>query len=310
MNPESPAAAPDSSSKAAIAVIIVTYGSEQVLGRCLERIGAQSRQPDLVVIVDNCSPDTSYLENIPAAPPFRLIRLPRNEGFCSGNNIGYGLARACEYALFLNPDAFLSEGFLEEALRWMEQPENRSVGCLTGTLLGFDIENARPTGLIDSTGIFQKWYGRWYDRGRGEPAASLSYATPEDIPAACGALMFCRTSALEETAVRPGEVFDSRFFMYKEDIELSLRMRANGWRVVYLPGLLCHHGRGWQARHVVSYRARYLSVRNELRVCLQNGLRGLPYSLAKFLYVAAVEPILQSLHRPVIPSPETDRGGS
>lgn len=310
MSTEVAAATTDSPSTPSVAVIIVTYASGKVLARCLEHVAAQSRRPDLVVIVDNCSPDSSYLEEVPSGPPFRVVRLQRNEGFCAGNNIGYALARACSYVLFLNPDAFLFEDFLARALEWMERPENASVGCITGTLLGFDVESSRPTGLIDSTGIFQKWYGRWYDRGQGAPAATLPPAAFEDIPAACGALMVCRTAALEQAAVAPGEVFDAGFFMYKEDIDLSLRMRARGWRVAYLSSLLCHHGRGWQGRHAVSYRARYLSIRNELRVCLRNRLRGLPYSLVKLPYVVALEPLLQSLHRRLSPPPGTDRDGS
>jgi N-acetylglucosaminyl-diphospho-decaprenol L-rhamnosyltransferase len=273
-----------------VAVVIVTYNSARVLHRCLDSLQRQTRPADLVVIVDNNSTDRTYLDDVPATPPFRLLHGSRNEGFCGGNNTGYALARSCKYVLFLNPDAFLSDRFIEEALQWMERPENARVGCLTGTLLGFDVAGGRPTGRIDSTGVFQTWYGKWFDRGQGAPwePAALGTGT-EDLTAACGALMFCSTAALEEVALRSHEIFDSRFFMYKEDIDLSLRLRARGWCIVYRPQLLCHHGRGWQGRDVMSYRTRYLSARNELRVCRRNGLKGLPYSLLKFAYVATVE---------------------
>ncbi len=274
-----------------VAVIIVTYDSGQVLQRCLDCLRAQSRRPDLVVIVDNCSREPSYLEEIPREPPFRLVRLSRNEGFCRGNNIGYSLARACNYVLFLNPDAFLSERFLEDALGWMERPDSRGVGCLGGTLLGYDVRAARPTGLVDSTGIFQTRLGRWYDRGRGEMASAALCAAGEEVPAICGALMFCRTAALAQCALRDGSVFDPGFFMYKEDIDLSLRMRAAGWKLVYLPSLTCAHGRGWQGRAEASFRARYLSARNEVRVARRYRRRTLPYSLAKLAYVLALERI-------------------
>jgi N-acetylglucosaminyl-diphospho-decaprenol L-rhamnosyltransferase len=266
-----------------------------VLGDCLEAIRAQSRQPDLVIVVDNCSPEPAYLQAVPPHPPFRLLRQQRNEGFCGGNNIGFASARVCKYVLFLNPDAFLSERFIEDALGWMERPENAAVGCLTGTLLGYDVKNRRPTGLLDSTGIFQRWYGRWYDRGRGASAAGLDPAVTEEVPAACGALMFCRTAALEQVALQPGIVFDPRYFMYKEDIELCLRLRAGGWRVIYRARLTCAHGRGWEGRQSASYRARYLSARNELRVTRRNRLKGLPYSLLKYAYVSTLEPLLQHL---------------
>jgi GT2 family glycosyltransferase len=118
----------------------------------------------------------------------------------------------------------------------------------------------------------------------------------EDLPAACGALMFCRTQALEEVALAKNQVFDQRFFMYKEDIDLSLRLRGRGWRVARRPDLLCHHGRGWQGRPKMSYRSRYLSARNELLLCWRNGLKGLPYSLLKFAYVATLERLTSRLH--------------
>lgn len=275
-------------SEHAVAIIIVTYNSAPVLGMCLDSLQRQTRAANLIVIVDNNSADTGYLDQIPAEAPFKLVRNRRNEGFCSANNTGYNLAKSCQYVLFLNPDAFVSNCFLDQALQWMERPENARVGCLTGTLLGFDVASNRPTGRIDSTGIFQKWYGKWFDRAQGAPwdtLAPLSPNRPEDVPAACGALMFCRTAALQELA----QVFEPGFFMYKEDIDLSLRLRARGWRIVYQPDLLCHHGRGWQGRTRMSYESRYRSARNELRVCWRNGLKGLPYSLLKLAYVATVE---------------------
>lgn len=275
-----------------VAVIIVVYDSGRVLRRCLDCLLRQTRPADLIVVVDNNSPDPSYLDEVPPAAAIRIIRLPRNEGFCQANNVAYTAARQCTYVLFLNPDAFLSDRFLEGALASMERPEGDSIGCLTGTLLGFDVERGRPTGLIDSMGIFQKWYGRWHDRGQGYPVGSTGENGAVELPATCGALMLCRVRALEEASLRPGVVFDPRFFMYKEDIDLSLRLRARGWRIVLAPNLLCHHGRGWQGRGAASYRARYLSVRNELRVCLRHRLRGLPYSLVKFLYVVSVEQVL------------------
>jgi GT2 family glycosyltransferase len=280
-----------------IAVIIVAYDSGRVLQRCLDCLLAQTRPADRIVVVDNNSPSSSYLDRIPASATVRIVRLPRNEGFCTANNLAYAMVRDCRHVVFLNPDAFLSARFLEEALSWMERPDNASVGCLTGTLLGFDVEHGAPTGLIDSTGIFQKWYGRWYDRGRGAPSRQLATVAAEEIPAACGALMFCKTQALEDVSLRAGEVFDPTFFMYKEDIDLSVRMRGRGWRIMYVPELLCHHVRGWQGRRFVTRQARYLSTRNELRLCVRNGGRGLPYGLAKYVYVTAIEPLLLWLQR-------------
>jgi len=101
--------------------------------------------------------------------------------------------------------------------------------------------------------------------------------------------MFCRRSALEEVTIRETEIFDSTFFMYKEDIDLSLRLRRRGWIVAYCAYLHCHHGRGWSGREAMASFSKYLSARNELRLCLRNHAKGFAYSIIKFLYVCLFE---------------------
>jgi N-acetylglucosaminyl-diphospho-decaprenol L-rhamnosyltransferase len=257
----------------------------------MDSLMKQSRRPGTVIVVDNCSSDTSYLDFLNEVPDCRLLKLPRNEGFCGGNNRGFALASGYEHILFLNPDAFLAEEFVEEAAAVMDDPVNSRVGALGGALLGFDVAEDRPTGKMDSTGIFQTWYGKWYDRGQGAAysANDQESVSLESVPALCGALMFCRRKALEEVMIRETEIFDGTFFMYKEDIDLSLRLRRRGWIVAYCAYLHCHHGRGWSGRSAMAPFSKYLSARNELRLCLRNHAKGFAYSIIKFLYVCLFE---------------------
>jgi len=276
-------------------VVIVTYASEKVLSLCVEALAKQTRPADKVVIVDNASPDSRYLDGIDLRSS-AIIRRVVNDGFCGGNNVGFSLTAGFDYVLFLNPDAFLTPRFIEHALAIMEHPDNSSVGALTGTLLGFDINENRPSGRVDSTGIFRTWYGRWFDRSQGSDVANLPQIQQqlESLPAICGALMFCRRSALSQTSLN-GAVFEPRFFMYKEDIELSLRLRKAGWRLLYAPRLSGYHCRGWQGRARMSARAKFLSTRNEVRVAWRYERGALLYALAKFLVVTLVEIPLQKL---------------
>src|SRR5882762_5770519 len=92
----------DSTSQALnVAVIIVTYNIGLVLKRCIDSLMKQSRRPDTVIVVDNCSSDASYLDFLKEIPNCQLLKLPRNEGFCGGNNRGFAIARGYEYILFL-----------------------------------------------------------------------------------------------------------------------------------------------------------------------------------------------------------------
>jgi GT2 family glycosyltransferase len=289
-----------------VAVVVVTYESGSVIRSCLDALASQTRRPDIVLVVDNNSPDSDYLDEIRDGNGLnlRVIRNANNEGFCAANNGGYRVVDGYTYVVFLNPDAFLQGDVIQRAVEWMERPDNARVGALTGTLLGFDIRSKRRTGAIDSTGVFQTWYGKWYDRDQGEPweASRVSVVT-EDVPAMAGALMFCRSRAIESIRASNGDVFDARFFMYKEDIDLSLRLRKRGWRLVYWPALICDHCRGWRGRRYMSTRARYMSARNELRVCFANKGRGLFYSTLKFLFVPLEDVCIRlfrfSRHRPV-----------
>lgn len=264
---------------AATAVIIVTHDSAQVLETCLAALADQSSPPGEVLIVDSGSSDTAYLAAAEKQYGAVVLRQPDNVGFARGNNIGFRhLDREVGHVLFLNPDTLLHPHGLRLAVAAME--ENSATGILTGRLLGYDAARKQPTGRLDSAGIFRKWYGRWFDRGRGEVDRG-QYSRPEEIPAACGALLFCRRKALEDAILSEGAVFDPAFFMYKEDIELCLRVRKAGWRIRYDPRVAGWHGRGWQRRSRMRPAARRMSARNELLLYRRHPSPYILWALAK-----------------------------
>lgn len=153
--------------------------------------------------------------------------------------------------------------------------------------MGYDIVFNKPSGRYDTTGIFQSWYGKWYDRAQGSAVEEQVYDRFEDLPAICGALFFCRRAAIEQVLLNRREIFDERFYMYKEDIDLSLRLRKAGWRLTYHPEMLSYHCRGWSKnRQQVPRRFRLYSAKNELRLQIrEKHCCGVIYSLAKYAAV-------------------------
>lgn len=249
-------------------VIIVTHNSEKHLRLCIDCLKRQTLLPLSIVLVDSGSNQTDYLQSYVQDPLTKVFFAKTNIGFCKGNNLGMSLVPSeAKYILFLNPDAFLTPTFIEEATAYMEAPFNQQAGALSGILLGYDMEKNQPTGQIDSTGIFRTWYGRWYDRSQGTCISSALYINEEDVPALCGALMFCRKIALESIALQNHQIMDPSFYMYKEDIDLSIRLRKRGWQLKFLPMLEAYHCRGWRkSRQQVSKQLRVLSARNDIRV--------------------------------------------
>lgn len=269
-------------------VIIITHDNQSVIHKAVDCVRRQSRLPAQILIVDTGSKDRGYLRQYELADDTTVIYGGDEIGFCRGNNIGYqAVSSDVDYVLFLNPDAFLSPQFIEGAVGFMEEPDNASCGMLTGVLYGYDLAADCPSGRYDSTGIFRKWYGRWFDRGQGKPVSDHLYNVIEEVPAICGALMFCRRSAVESVLIREREVLDSTFYMYKEDIDFSLRLKSKGWKLKYVPSLSAYHCRGWNCdRRKMARKVRLISARNELVVQRKAfSPIGLIYSMVKYVSV-------------------------
>ncbi|MGH9243229.1 MAG: glycosyltransferase family 2 protein [Acidimicrobiales bacterium] len=249
-----------------VGVVIVTYNNDRTLLRSLEALLGGSRPPDEVVVVDNASSDGRPLEAAERLDELiRVVREPSNLGFCATNNVGYQALGEHPHVLFLNPDAFVTATFLADAIGRLEREP--TIGAVGPKLSGFDVTSSAPTGRIDSTGIYQTAYGRYYDRGRGEVDRGQYDGPPADVPALCAAAMLCRRAALDDVAPPDGAVFDESFFMYKEDIDLSLRLRRHGWRLVVDPSLVVYHCRGSSGdRRTMPAWARRRSVGNEWRI--------------------------------------------
>jgi len=262
-----------------IAVIIVTHNAQPFLERCLASLARQTVKPASIVIVDSGSDDTNYLQGYRATAGVTLLS-EKNIGFSRANNLGcQAVGQEVDFVLFLNPDAFPEPESIELAIEYLAR--NRDVGCVSGRILGFDNKGQRATGTLDSTGVFRKWYGRWYDRGQGKPDDG-QYDSPEDVPAACGAFLFCRKEMLDQVALAEGVVFDPDFFLYKEDIEFCIRIRKLHWRVVYLPDILVYHCRGWQDRQQIPYQLRLTAVTSEMLLYKKHPSPYFLWALAKY----------------------------
>ena len=264
---------------AKVAAIIVSHNSEPTLERCIQGLTAQDYPLDSIILVDSGSSNQAFISDLQDKYPIESL-LSENIGFSKANNLAYERIQAdIDFVLFVNPDLFLSPDFVTEALRICDDP---SIGMLSGKLLGYDLNQNKPSGRLDSTGIMRKCYGRWFDRGQGE-LDRKQYEDPESMPALCGALLFCRNKALQSF----GEaVFDPDFFLYKEDIELSLRMRKSGWKLLYHPLLTAYHCRGWQNdRSEMSYELRELAAKSELLLYKKHPSPYMIWAVFKYLLV-------------------------
>jgi GT2 family glycosyltransferase len=234
----------------------------------MQCLSSQTLQASQIVLVDSGSTDRAYLNEFDSVDGVDVVFAEKDIGFCRGNNLGLAkIFPEIDFILFINPDAFAMPTFIEEAVAFMLLDSQKKCGALTGTTAGYSIENDLPTGLYDTTGVFCTWWGRWYDRGQGEAVNPQLYTSVEEIPAICGAVFFCRRTAVMDVMLPGEELFDSRFYMYKEDIDLSLRLRAHGWKLMFVPAVKSFHCRGWNPnRKSMQKKMRLHSAYNELTI--------------------------------------------
>ena len=192
--------------------MIVTYRHGEAVRPTLDALARELRGEDELIVVDNASGDETLEVVRDAAPAATVLERLTNDGFPAACNRGAAQAHR-ELLVFLNPDAVVAEGWrdaiaapLADGLGWTAW--QALVTAERGRLV-----NTRG-GVVHFTGI--AWAG-----GAGEPVDEGA-AYPE--PAFCsGACLAIRADEFERLGC-----FASEFFLYHEDVDLSLRVRLAG----------------------------------------------------------------------------------
>jgi N-acetylglucosaminyl-diphospho-decaprenol L-rhamnosyltransferase len=215
----------------ALAAVVVAYESARDLPETLAALSAQLRDGDELVVVDNASSDGSAAAARAAAPHATVVELERNDGFAGGCLAGVARTTA-PLLFFLNPDARVAPGCLDElraAAR--EQP---SWGAWQALVV-------LPGGeLINTSGGVVHWLGIAWSGEIDAPVAATE-ERPHEIGFASGAALVVRREAWDAAGG-----FDADWFMYGEDVDLSLRLRLAGWGVGVVPAARVEHGYGFE----------------------------------------------------------------
>lgn len=215
-----------------LSVLIVAWNSRAELERTLPALLPELGEADELIVVDNASDDGSAETVASLAPAARLVRAERNLGFAAGCNAGAAAARG-ELLVVLNPDAAPLPGFGEAIRRpWVEGRGWAAWQALVADRGATRINSAGNP--VHFTGIV--WAGR-----HGEPIE----AAPEagEVPCLSGACL----AIPRETWERLGG-FPERFFLYHEDVDLSLRLRLAGGALGIEPAAVVDHDYEFGAR--------------------------------------------------------------
>jgi hypothetical protein len=224
-----------------LVVIVLSYNKRDATLRCLESVRRLRYQPREVICVDNGSADGSADAVAAAFPEVHLVRSPVNLGAAGGRNRGIreaGERFVYQYALFLDDDATADERLADELIAALEADPAAAVATPKAY-------RADRTGILASAGGMDVRLGRGSitDIGAGARDGG-QYDRSVTVDACDGFAMLVRREALERTGG-----FDDAYNPYGwEEVDFSLRVRANGATIRYAPAAVCWHAGGTPGR--------------------------------------------------------------
>lgn len=208
-----------------LSVLIVTWNSRAELARTLPAVLPELGEGDELIVVDNQSDDGSAAAARKLAPAARVIESGGNLGFAAGCNLGAEAASG-DLLVVLNPDAAPLPGFGEAIRRpWLEGRGWAAWQALVAMAGGTEVNSAGNP--IHFTGIV--WAG-----GHGQPL-------PPPPPAGEVAALSGACLAVPLDAWRRLGGFPERYFLYHEDVDLSLRLRLAGGALGIEPAAVVDH---------------------------------------------------------------------
>lgn len=248
-----------------VTVILNWNGRDETLA-CLDSLVASQWPRMQTVVVDNGSSEEIATSLEQRFPDVELVRNTTNLGFAGGMNVG--LRRAVEmgadYALLLNNDTIADPSMVGELV--VAASRRPDAGIVSPLMLYRD----RPD-LISSAGLS-------FDPRRGYQGRPLGmgerdhgqFAAVREVDASPGTAMLVPTALVLEAGM-----LDERLFLYLEDVDWSLRMRALGHRVYIAGAARLLHGISRSAGGEYSPLIAYYGTRNTFVVCARHApLRG------------------------------------
>ncbi|MGD0097340.1 MAG: glycosyltransferase family 2 protein [Terracidiphilus sp.] len=231
--------------------MIVSFNTRDVLRECLQSVFREATSLRVqVIVVDNASTDGSQAMIEVEFPDVLLIRSEVNLGFGPANNLGFSSASG-RYLVLLNSDAFLTEGSLKRSTAHMDA--NPGAGLGGGRLTGRDGSwqpSARMFPTVFSDLLVLSGLAARFPRSRFFGRADRTWASPMEpaevdwIP---GAYAIVRTEILRSIGL-----FDPRFFLYYEEVDLCKRIKDAGYSIWYWPDIAVIHIGGESSRQVRS----------------------------------------------------------
>ena len=239
-----------------IDAVVVAHGDLGQVRRCVRGLRWSSVPVRRVVVVDTLGGVSPALSAMDSDHWLHVIDRHDNPGYGEAINVGIAATDA-PYVLLANADVYVGCDALEHLIGHM-QVEN-DVACVGPRFR--HINGERQDGAFRFPGIVQAFIDAWPVPGwlrRGRLNGRISSdGGPVDIDHPLGACMLVRRLSFDAV-----DGFDSKYWMYSEEVDFCWRLKDAGWRVTHVPAAHVWHVGGASTRRQSSrmfvqlYRSR------------------------------------------------------
>ena len=244
-----------------IAIIIINWNTYQLTFNCLKSLEACTYQNKTIFLVDNGSNDGSGDKVALEFPEINYIKNTTNKGFTGANNIALNviLKQNFDYVLLLNNDTEVKPDFLSPLVARMDSDKN--LAATQPLILNYPNKNT----IWNAGGSFNTFFGVSKTRNKGtiyKPTLKIETFT-EWISGCC--------ILVDIAVIKEVGLLDNRFFAYFEDVDWSIRMTNQGYKLGVVPkSIIYHHTSGSTKKNNTSNEgnlspyAHYLNLRNHI----------------------------------------------
>jgi len=278
-----------------VSILVVNYNTANLLGKMREALDHSSGNLTVeIVVVDNASRDDSVAVLRRDFQDVKLIVNNANVGFGRANNQALA-GTTGRYVLLLNTDAFVGADTLTKTVAYMDA--HAECGVLGVRLIGRDGElqpSCRYFPTPWNVFLVRTGLSRFFPGTRLVDDMAWDQAQVRECDWVPGCYCLIRRSAIDQVGL-----FDSRYFLYYEEVDLCLAAKRAGWKVVCYPHSSVIHLGGESAKSDSALTAsgqqiQVMQIESELLYFRKNS--GVTGVLASVLLSSLGDAILCSKH--------------
>lgn len=210
-----------------VSVIVPVFNHLSTTIECLLSVAATQTALSLEVIVANDASTDETAQVLSEVPNLKVVTQPQNLGFLRNCNTAAEHARG-HWIVFLNNDAQVVPGWLDGLVKACKMPQVGAAGP----------RMVYPSGHLQEAGVRIRRNGSVEMIGLGENPDSPRWSYAREVDYVSGACLMLERSLFNEL----NGFSDDLAPAYCEDLDLCLRVRARGLRIMYTPEAeVIHH---------------------------------------------------------------------